>query len=65
MTKRRRKKIDKIMFNPAHDYIRKGKFDYLHKQGKLYEKYEEYLRKMNNRSFNRFAKRLLEKYKEE
>lgn len=61
MTNRRRKKIDKIMFYPAYKYLSKGKFDYLYKQGKLYEKYEEYLRKMRERSFKRFAKRLLEK----
>lgn len=64
MTKRRRKKIDKLMFNSANDYLRKGKFGYLYKQGKLYERHKEYLYKMNVRSYNRFAKRLLEKYKE-
>lgn len=64
MTKRKRKKINKIMHYSAYDYVRKGKFDYLQRQGRLYRKHEAYLCKMNRRSFERLTKRLLEKYKE-
>ena len=56
MTKRRRKKLYKIM-HTVYTYIRKGKFDYLYRQNKLFEKHARYLAKMQKHSFYQFFKR--------
>lgn len=60
MTKRRRKKINKIMHGSTYDYIRKGKFEYLLKQSRIYRRHEMYLCKMNRRSFEKLKQELLE-----
>lgn len=52
MTKRRRKKVHKIMSYPS-SYVEKGKFAYLMRQAKLYNRHAGYLRKYALRSFNK------------
>lgn len=64
MTKRRRKKINRLMSDSAYKYVEKEKFAYLLKQAKLYNKHKSYLLKMGNRTFQRFTQKLLAKYKE-
>lgn len=62
MTKRRRKKIIKIMYTSTYKYVSKGKFDYLFRQTKLFRKHETYLDKMCKRDWKKVTEKLLEKY---
>ena len=61
MTKRRRKKINKIMSN-AFPYVEKGKFAYLYRQAELYRKHAKYLVKHSSRNLKRNLKRFTEDY---
>ena len=60
MTKRRRKKLNRIMSD--YSYIERGKFTYIYKQISLYRKHKSYLNKMSNHAWKKFTKELLEKY---
>lgn len=62
MTKRRRKKIDKILHDAT--ILEKVSFAYYYKQCKIFKKHEFYLCRMNRRSYRRSAKQLLKICKE-